>query len=535
MPTKLAIDFGTTNTLLMKWEAGKAKPETLPIAGLSLEANPPLIPSRLYVADSGVLAGAETLTNSESNDANRLFTHFKREIIRAEFLPSRVINNEAWGAWEAGAAFLGKVLSRANLSDVEQVILTVPVSAFEDYINWLDHVMAGLPTERVHVVDESTAAALGYAVNMPNVPVLVVDFGGGTLDLSLVRLPESLARVGGALNLVRRGEAGQYVARVLAKAGSPIGGLDIDMAIADYVLASLGHSRQSIGGDWPALLLACEQAKIALSGQPEVSFTVHIAGATQTIGLSQADLRRILDERGFFVSLRHSIDKVMGLAQREGFQKEDIPHVLMVGGTSLMPAVQTVLRSYFPRASVRADKPFTAVAEGALQLATGHSLEDYVINSYGLRYLDSEGQHQFEEIIPQGSRYPTAPVEIILTAAHADQQEIEFVIGLINTDLTTRLMVRYEEGKPVFVSAYQAGQAAIYKGEESHEEEHLAVMPLNAVAPNVVVPLNPPGRRGQERLRAAFFVDAKRKLRVTVTDMLNKQRLIDEAEITTVR
>ncbi len=95
--------------------------------------------------------------------------------------------------------------------------------------------------------------------------------------------------------------------------------------------------------------------------------------------------------------MRHVVDKVMHVAHQRGIFKEDINYVLMVGGVSLMPAVQQTLKQYFTDTAVRSDKPFTAVAEGALRVAAGFGVEDYLAHSYGIRHLDPHtGQHQYD-------------------------------------------------------------------------------------------------------------------------------------------
>ena len=76
---------------------------------------------------------------------------------------------------------------------VESLIFTVPVDSFEAYRNWLGEVCQSLEVEQVRMIDEPTAAALGYGMADAEI-LLVVDFGGGTLDLSLVKLDNSMGK-----------------------------------------------------------------------------------------------------------------------------------------------------------------------------------------------------------------------------------------------------------------------------------------------------------------------------------------------------
>lgn len=282
----------------------------------------------------------------------------------------------------------------------------MPVVAFDHYLDWLRNAFAAYDISKIRLVDESTAAALGYAVQTPGEPVLVFDFGGGTLDLSLIELPKQRAKTGGLLEALRRGDTQQYTARVLAKAGRILGGSDIDQWLFMEVLKRLDIRHEQIGDAYTPLLSACEVAKIALTETDSVTINVDFGNETHPITLHRTDLEAILEQNGFFIAIRHLVDKVMHTAGREGIFKEDIRHVLAVGGTSLMPSVRHTLNQYFRQATLHTEKPFTAIVEGALQVTAGYGLDDYLINSYGLRYLDENtGQHAYDEIIHKGRLY----------------------------------------------------------------------------------------------------------------------------------
>ncbi|MEO1646197.1 MAG: Hsp70 family protein, partial [Chloroflexota bacterium] len=200
-----------------------------------------------------------------------------------------------------------------------------------------------------------------------------------------------------------------------------------------------------------------------------------------------------------------------------------IKYVLMVGGTSLMPSVQRTLGQYFTDMAVRADKPFTAVAEGALQLAAGYGLEDYLVHSYGLRYLEDDDSHSWDEIISMGSSYPISkPIEVILSAAHDDQESIEFVIGEIDTDAVSMIEVKYEDGQAVFVADATGSEQRI--------------MPMNeADALKMLAKLDPPGQVGEPRVKVDFTVDDRRRLRMTVFDMMKNKVLIEDVAVVTLQ
>ncbi len=525
---KLAIDFGTTNSVVARLNG--EGPEIVALPGLSIpvqDERPPLIPSLLYVHDgkSGKTTSGQAVIDNrlDRQRDNRLFRNFKRGIIGAVSpAPApREIDATPWSDQDAGRSFMRSLLDAIPAkAEVEQLALTAPVVSFEGYLTWLNDLITDIPPERVRIVDESTAAALGYAVTEPGVVVLVFDFGGGTLDLSLVQLPQGEA--GGLLQRLLRSNASQHTARVIAKAGRVIGGSDIDQWLLKTVLQRAGLSTDELGGDYSALLTACEQAKITLSTAETVRVTFEAAGQTHTVEVTRTDLERLLEENGFYSALRRVVDKVMHVARQHGIFREDINHVLMVGGTSLMPSVQATLRQYFSDMSVRADKPFTAIAEGALQVAAGFGLDDYLAHSYGIRHLDPQTcQHQYDEIIPMGSRYPLEePVEVILGAAHDDQTAVEFVIGEIDSDAVSMVEVHYENGQAVFVA--QADRSAE------------RILPLNEDTATLAL-LKPAGKPGKDRLKCVFTVDSRRQLRLTVTDLKTKKVLLQDVVVVSVR
>src|SRR5450432_1435571 len=404
---KIAIDFGTTNTVVAHWNDATALAEIVDVPGISLVdgGRPPLVPSLLYVHDAKankVTIGQAVRDNKlDTRKDNRLFRNFKRGIVALPSPDPREIDGTLYADIDAGRSFVRQLFAAIPFAkqDIDQLMLTAPVAAFEGYLAWLNELIVDIPPERIRVVDESTAAALGYAVTEPGAVVLVFDFGGGTLDLSLVQLPESREKTGGPIQRLLKGNAGQHSAKVIAKAGRVIGGSDIDQWILAEVLKRSGVSTKDLGSDYTALLTACELAKIALSTEDEATISFQAGGSLRSISFSRQALEALLDDNGFATALRRVVDKVMHVAHQRGIFKEDINHVLLVGGISLMPAVQRILKGYFTETAVRSDKPFSAVAEGALQVAAGFGLEDYLAHSYGIRHLNND-KHAYDEIIP---------------------------------------------------------------------------------------------------------------------------------------
>lgn len=529
MGYKFSIDFGTTNTVIARWNDATEAAEIVSLSSLSTPENgrPSLVPSLLYVndgQDGHVTIGQKVRDQGlDQQRDNRLFRNFKRGIVTTPAPDPREIDAALWADRDAGRSFIRRLIASlpCGEADIEQLVLTAPVASFEGYLAWLNGVMDEIAPDKIRIVDESTAAALGYTVTKPGAAVLVFDFGGGTLDLSMVQLPESREKTGGILRKLLGGSS-QHTAKVIAKAGRVIGGSDIDQWLLAEVLKRTGLSTKDLGSNYPALLTRCEQAKIALSTVETADISFDAAGKTHAVTITRAELENLLETNGFYTALRRVVDKVMHVAHQRGIFKEDIHYVLMVGGTSLMPSVQRTLGQYFKETAVYADKPFTSVAEGALQVAAGFGLEDYLAHSYGLRYLDDTGQHAYDEIIPMGSRYPSdQPIEVVLGAAHPNQREVEFIIGEIETDSVAMIEVQYENGQAVFVAQADEGGQKIVPLNENKAVQLLAL-------------LDPPGQPGEDRLKAAFSVDDRRQLRVNVTDLKTGRTLLKDVTLVTL-
>lgn len=534
MGHKIAIDFGTTNSVVARWNEEKDDADVLavaPICDTTVEDRPPVVPSLIYVDDAkaGKFTIGQAVREQGKNrqSDNRLFRNFKRGIVATPAPEPRDIDDLKFADRDAGANFVKQVLASLphDDKDIDQLVLTAPVAAFEGYLAWLNQVIDEIAPDKIRVVDESTAAALGYAVTEPGAVVLVFDFGGGTLDLSLVQLPEHQRKTGGFLKNLIGGQsnAAKNAARVIAKAGRIIGGSDIDQWLLQYVLEKTGVSVNDLGSSYAPALTECERAKIELSSEEAVEISFEASGKTHNLTITREELENLLEENEFFTALRRVVDKVMHVARQRGIFKEDIKYVLMVGGTSLMPSVQRTLGQYFTDMAVRADKPFTAVAEGALQLAAGYGLEDYLVHSYGLRYLEDDDSHSWDEIIAMGSNYPISKsIEVILSAAHDDQESIEFIIGEIDTDAVSMIEVKYEDGQAVFVADAGASEQRI--------------IPMNeATAIGMLAQLDPPGQVGEARIKVDFTVDDRRQLRMTVFDMMKNKVLLENQVVVTLQ
>ena len=164
--TSYAIDFGTSNTAIARWNAATQKAELVKLPGLSqqLSSLPPLIPSLVYIEDAQaakIIVG-QAVRDRGLDFANnpRFFRSFKRGIgteIQG-FLPEldgKNLSFEQVGEW-----FLQELITNLQTDTAENLqslVLTVPVDSFESYRNWLMGVCQSLKVEQIRILDEPTA------------------------------------------------------------------------------------------------------------------------------------------------------------------------------------------------------------------------------------------------------------------------------------------------------------------------------------------------------------------------------------------
>jgi molecular chaperone DnaK len=271
LAVRLGIDFGTSNTVLALWDESRRDVETLrlPSYGSAYDQAGQriwIVPSVIhYAADGASWIGDQVIQRNLYSSA-QTFRWMKQHIAR-ENPNQKAIGSRRIDARQAGAEFLTTVLTvardQAGLTD-EEVAFTLPVESFERYEDWLAGVAENAGLTRYRLIDESSAAALGYAANIqPNDAYLIFDFGAGTLDVSVVQIDEESTSVTG-----RR-------CRTLGKAGKDLGGNAIDMWLYQELLKRNQRSPadEDVRKVSNYLLAECEAAKIRLSSETTSSVT----------------------------------------------------------------------------------------------------------------------------------------------------------------------------------------------------------------------------------------------------------------------
>lgn len=431
MAGRLAIDFGTSNTVTAVWDETRKEglPFHLPDYGRLYQQGAEqisVIPSLIHYADERQRWIGNQVLQQRFYQAQGTFRWMKRYITNRSPLKLKLPGQEI-SYFEAGRDFLSSVLLAAAdslaLKD-EEIALTVPVEAFEHYEAWLAGVAeaAGLP--RFRLIDEPSAAALGYGAHIqPGDVYLIFDFGGGTLDVAVVLIEE-----------VSQQHTGQRC-RVLGKAGADLGGMTIDQWLFQEVLRQNNRrdTDEEIRQISQALLVACEDAKerLSLYEQADIQVANPETGAVLEATLRPDQFEALLDQHEAFTTIDRTVRRALNRTRERGYQEEDIKAVLAVGGSSQIPAVQQLLRRIFGKEQVRLHRPLDAVARGAAAFVAGVDFYDHIQHDYAIRYLDRQkGDYSFHPIVQQGTPYPTGePVaRLNVKASHEGQTHLGLAI-----------------------------------------------------------------------------------------------------------
>jgi molecular chaperone DnaK (HSP70) len=524
MPGRLAVDFGTSNTVVAVWDEARREGVPLhvpdygqPMASPAPDAAEPLsvVPSLIHYAPANRRWLGKQVLDQNLFDSARTFRWMKRYVANRSPVKVRVDGQEV-SHFDAGRDFLATVLTFAaaelRLAD-EEIALTVPVESFEHYEDWLASVAeaAGLP--RFRLIDEPSAAALGYGAHVqPGHVYLIFDFGGGTLDVAVVLIEEQEEMTAG-----RR-------CRVLGKAGAELGGMTIDSWLFQEVLRrnGRGDSDEDVRSLSRALLRECERAKERLSAheRADVSVVHPQTGSVLAADFTRGQFEELLDQHEMLTRLDQTVRRALNAARERGYDEEHVRAVLLVGGSSLIPSVQRAVQRIFGRERVLLHRPLDAVARGAAAFVAGVDFYDHIQHDYAIRYVDpKKGDYDYRVLVQRGTPYPTQePVARMTVKAAYDGQT---QLGLAIFELGER-----RSGERVRVSAprqpmelvFDPSGAARVVQVTADEDERRTYFWINEHSPTFLT-ADPPAKQGEPRFQAEFGIDGNKRLLITARDL----------------
>lgn len=458
----IGIDLGTTNSCVSVMEGGEA------VVIANAEGNR-TTPSVVAFSKTGERMVGQVAKRQAVTNPDRTISSIKREMGSNYKV---TVDSKAYTPQEVSAMILQKLKSDAESylgTTVTEAVVTVP-AYFTDAQRQATKdagKIAGLDVKRI--INEPTAAALAYGIDKESdQKIMVYDLGGGTFDVSVL-------------------EIGDGVIEVLATAGNNrLGGDDFDECVTKYLVEEFKKSEGvDLSGDKVAmqrLREAAEKAKIELSGVTTSNINLPYITADAN-GPKHLDLTLT---RAKFNELTHQlVEKTMGPVKQalsdSGLSAGELSKVLMVGGSSRIPAVQEMVKSLTGKEGFKGINPDECVAIGAAIQGgvlggdvEGILLLDVTPLSLGIETLGGV----CTKLIERNTTIPTKKSQIFSTAAD-NQTSVE-----INVLQGEREMAQYNKS--------------------------LGRFHLDGIAP---------ARRGVPQIEVTFDIDANGIVNVSAKDM----------------
>ena len=396
----IGIDLGTTNSCVSVLEGGEAKVIPNPEGN---RTTPSVVAFKGDEIQVGEVAKRQAITNPNTviSIKRHMGTDYKEDVNGKKYSPQEISAMILQNLKATAEAYLGEKVTKA--------VITVP-AYFNDAQRQATKdagKIAGLEVERI--INEPTAAALAYGLEKTDVDqkVLVFDLGGGTFDVSILEL-------------------GDGVFEVLATSGDNLlGGDDFDQAIIDYLVEEF-KKEQAIDLSQDKMAMqrlkdAAEKAKKDLSGvtSTQISLPFISAGANGPVHLENTLTRAKFDELTHNLVERTLIPTRQALKDA-GLNPSEIDQVILVGGSTRIPAVQEAVKKEMGKEPHKGVNPDEVVAMGAAiqgGVITGDVKDVVLLDvtplSLGIETMGSV----MTVLIPRNTTIPTSKSQVFSTAA----------------------------------------------------------------------------------------------------------------------
>ena len=508
----LAIDLGSSTTVVVFQKENGQPPELLDLPPISRAIGE--IPSLIWKSsekEESYLIGQQIIDLNLINEKeNNLSQDFKRWIGSTEIEP---IYDSKITPEKAGEILIHSIWEKVSKKvNIKRLVLTAPVDTYREYRTWLVNVCNSLEVKEIALVDEPTAAAMGAGLE-PGSTLLVLDFGGSTIDMSIVALEGGEGQASPIAQLVRfdgnnlEGKSTQVLrtAKVLGKSGLRLGGKDIDRWIFHHLLPEENPTNSILR---KAEELKCELSNTNIKETLVITKKVNnIQNEEKFLKLSKKGLEELLIEKGLLKSIEKLFIQTINSAKRNSFELKDLDSVVLVGGGSRIPLIKNYLSDICNSIPFLTPPPIEAIALGALHLTPGVQIKDVLNKGVSLRCWNKKNEkHIWHPLFLAGQTWPTnKPLEIILAASINSQLSIDLIIGEPQEEGSNEII--YTNGLPTL------------KTIESKDK----IKKINNTI--ISIPVDPPGEIGQDCIKLIFNINDNCQLEVEGVDLRNNKEI----------
>ena len=508
----LAIDLGSSTTVVVFQKENGQPPELLDLPPISRAIGE--IPSLIWKSsekEESYLIGQQIIDLNLINEKeNNLSQDFKRWIGSTEIEP---IYDSKITPEKAGEILIHSIWEKVSQKvNIKRLVLTAPVDTYREYRTWLVNVCNSLEVKEIALVDEPTAAAMGAGLE-PGSTLLVLDFGGSTIDMSIVALEGGEGQASPIAQLVRfdgnnlEGKSTQVLrtAKVLGKSGLRLGGKDIDRWICHHLLPEENPTNSILR---KAEELKCELSNTNMKETLVITKKVNnIQNEEKFLKLSKKGLEELLIEKGLLKSIEKLFIQTINSAKRNSFELKDLDSVVLVGGGSRIPLIKNYLSDICNSIPFLTPPPIEAIALGALHLTPGVQIKDVLNKGVSLRCWNKKNEkHIWHPLFLAGQTWPTnKPLEIILAASINSQLSIDLIIGEPQEEGSNEII--YTNGLPTL------------KTIETKDK----IKKINNTI--ISIPVDPPGEIGQDCIKLIFNINDNCQLEVEGVDLRNNKKI----------
>ena len=485
----LGIDLGTTKSAVAYMEGNTAEIILTPEGQRLLPSIVAFIPngehlvgqpakSQMITNHLSTVFSVKTLMGKKYSEIEPYMDEFPYKIVRYGQDQLRIeINNQLYSPEEISAMILFKLKAAAERhlhEPIDGAVITVP-AYFNDSQRQATRdagTIAGLNVQRI--INEPTAAAIAYSIDLKKkASIVVYDFGGGTIDISVLEVQDE-------------------VIKVLATAGNThLGGNNFDILLTTRLIRDFRQRYHiDLGSDKAALQRireAAENAKIELSAVDECEISLPFIAESADGPLH---LTRTLFRTEFENLIRPDVEKTLEICERAlknaHLAVTQVDEVLLVGGTTRIPLVQQLVKGFFQKEPNRRLNPDEIVAIGASMQGSvmkGESKDILLLDvtplSLGVKTLGGV----FTRIINANTTIPVSR-SLVFSTAEDNQHEVEI---------------------------------SIYQGEREIAEENKLLGKFTLVDVRTVA-------RGVPRIEVTFSININGILTVSAIDLSTKNR-----------